>query len=624
MNKLKWKWAASVLVLLFIEVQSFHVPGVAAVGIKKGQKIDVKAVKMTSTHTQLPYEYYSLPFCSPENGTTCYELENLRDFFSNEEIVNTPYEVAMAQNVSCNILCHKPAEPMTWKENDSSLVIERIQHAYIIHLLIDNLPAATEKENTIVYPGYYLGGIDEKNRVYINNYLKLKLAYYKHGENEFKVVGFGVEALSVDYKQVSHDGSICKIPPQASPQYINPKDTKIQFFYSVEWEESDISWASESKVHFELYYLGHHFIPIIVSTVALIFMYRIVTSIMTKTVRRDIAKYNDGDSDSHARLEKGTIEETGWELVRGDVFRPPAYPCIFVAVIGSGIQVFCMTFMTTFSTMLGMFSLTDIAFASTFVVYPSCISGIIAGFISGRLYKSMQGKMWKTAAFLTVTLYPGIVFGTYFFFDSLWGKNLRSGEDMKMVYPVIWYIFSVPSVYCGYFFGYRKQPFTHPGKTNQIPREVPEQFWYTNPAVCTLIAGIIPFGVVFYEFFSILTAFWGNQFYYHFEVLLLVIMILAVSCSQISIIMVYIQLCKEDYRWWWRSFIVSGGPAVYMLAYSIFYFFTKSEITELAPTLMYFGYTSLMVITFWLLTGTVGFFAAYMFIRKMYASIKMD
>jgi len=48
------------------------------------------------------------------------------------------------------------------------------------------------------------------------------------------------------------------------------------------------------------------------------------------------------------------------------------------------------------------------------------------------------------------------------------------------------------------------------------------------------------------------------------------------------------------------------------------------EITEFIPTLLYFGYTALMVFTFWLLTGTIGFYAAYSFIRRIYAAIKID
>ena len=84
------------------------------------------------------------------------------------------------------------------------------------------------------------------------------------------------------------------------------------------------------------------------------------------------------------------------------------------------------------------------------------------------------------------------------------------------------------------------------------------------------------------------------------------------------------QLCSENYHWWWRSFCVSGGSALYVFAYSIFYFYTKLDIDEFVPTLLYFTYTVIMVITFWLLTGTIGFYAAFFFIRKIYGAVKID
>ena len=53
---------------------AFYVPGVAPQDFAKGEKIDVRAIKMTSSHTQLPYEYYSLPFCKPD-GETVYKSQ---------------------------------------------------------------------------------------------------------------------------------------------------------------------------------------------------------------------------------------------------------------------------------------------------------------------------------------------------------------------------------------------------------------------------------------------------------------------------------------------------------------------------------------------------------------------
>jgi transmembrane 9 superfamily protein 2/4 len=56
----------------------FYVPGVAPVEFTKGDSISVRAVKMTSARTQLPYRYESLPFCEPKQKE--FIPENLGEF----------------------------------------------------------------------------------------------------------------------------------------------------------------------------------------------------------------------------------------------------------------------------------------------------------------------------------------------------------------------------------------------------------------------------------------------------------------------------------------------------------------------------------------------------------------
>lgn len=40
-------------------------------------------------------------------------------------------------------------------------------------------------------------------------------------------------------------------------------------------------------------------------------------------------------------------------------------------------------------------------------------------------------------------------------------------------------------------------------------------------------------------------------------------------------------LPAEDYHWWWRAYLTSGSSALYLFLYSLFYFYTKLDITKL-------------------------------------------
>ena len=179
-------------------------------------------------------------------------------------------------------------------------------------------------------------------------------------------------------------------------------------------------------------------------------------------------------------------------------------------------------------------------------------------------------------------------------------------------------------MFAGAFFGFKQQLKEPPVRTNEIPRQIPLQAWYMSAPFTMLIGGILPFGAVFIELFFILSSIWLHQFYYVFGFLLLVFIILVITCAEITIVMCYFQLCAEDYHWWWRSFLTSGSSAGYMFAYSVFYFFTKLEITKFVSALLYFGYMSIAALVFFVSTGTIGFYACYIFVWKIFSAIKVD
>lgn len=74
----------------------------------------------------------------------------------------------------------------------------------------------------------------------------------------------------------------------------------------------------------------------------------------------------------------------------------------------------------------------------------------------------------------------------------------------------------------------------------------------------------------------------------------------------------------------WRAYFTSGSSAAYLFLYSLFYFYTKLDITKVVPMIMYFSYMLVVSYAFFCLTGTIGFFATYVFVRRIFASVKID
>ena len=116
-------------------VRSFYLPGVAPHEYMPDERVDIKVNKLSSTKTQLPYDYYSLPFCRP--GEVNNAVENLGEVLHGSVIQNSPYEILMHQQVF-KVLCR-----MEVKTASAKTLAQRIIEDYRVHLIMDNLPAAT-------------------------------------------------------------------------------------------------------------------------------------------------------------------------------------------------------------------------------------------------------------------------------------------------------------------------------------------------------------------------------------------------------------------------------------------------------------------------------------------------
>ncbi|KAK4373004.1 hypothetical protein RND71_008388 [Anisodus tanguticus] len=532
-----------------------------------GDFLHVKVNKLSSTKTQLPYDYYFLAYCKPPRVSN--SAENLGEVLRGDRIENSVY---------------------------TKLVLQRKEKTY-----------------------------------FINNHLNFKVMYHEDLETgTARIVGFEVTPLSInhEYKKWDEENTqltTCKpgkptvFGANSVPQEI-VADSEVVFTYDISFESSNIRWASRWDSYLHMNGDQIHWFSIINSLMIVLFLSGIVAMIIMRTIYKDIAKYNQLERDE-------AHEESGWKLIHGDVFRPPENSCLLCVHVGTGVQVFGMSLVTMIFALLGFLSPSNRGGLMTAMVLLWVFMGLFAGYSSARLYKMFKGTDWKKMSLKTAYMFPTFLFAIFFVLNALiWGEKSSGAVPFGTMFILVllWFGISVPLVFLGSFLGYRKPAVEDSVKTNKIPRLIPLQPWYMNPLFTTLFGGILPFGAVFIELFFILTSIWLNQFYYIFGFLFIVVTILIVTCAEITIVLAYFQLCSEDYRWWWRAYLTSGSSALYLFLYSVYYFCAELEISKLVSGILYFGYMLIGAYAFFVVTGTIGFLACLWFVRKIYSAVKID
>jgi len=117
---------------------------------------------------------------------------------------------------------------------------------------------------------------------------------------------------------------------------------------------------------------------------------------------------------------------------------------------------------------------------------------------------------------------------------------------------------------------------------------------------------------------------WKGYFYYLFGFLLIIMVLQIIISSQIAIIITYIQLCRKNYKWWWKCFVVSGSSAFWILIYSLYYYLDILRLKLLSGTIVYFGYMIIFSFSLFIISGSIGVFVTFLFLRKIYSMVKMN
>ncbi|KAL8689474.1 MAG: hypothetical protein Q9218_004867 [Villophora microphyllina] len=622
------------LALLSSIASAFYLPGVAPTTYEHGSIVPLNVNPLTPALSEkdpqlrsvISYDYYhpAFRFCRQEGGPKDVS-ESLGSILFGDRILTSPYELKMGVNESCKAVC-EPKPEYAFDKSSALFTNQRIRQNYNLNMLIDGLPAgqpyidpSTDTEFTL--RGFPLGEMDDADKPALNNHIDLVVNYHEAAKGKFRVVGvLALPSSRPGNKRKPDGGAECGDPdPKSARLYLDDQGSKteVTFTYGVYWVESKTAWATRWDTYLHVFDPRIHWFSLINSAIIVVFLCGMVFAILTRALKKDIARYNrldsfnlDDLSGSGGEAEDGVQEDSGWKLVHGDVFRTPKNPLLLSVFLGNGTQLFVMTGCTIIFALLGFLSPSNRGSLGGAMILLYTIFGFIGGYTSSRVYKSFGGEAWKRNIAMTPILIPGIVFATFFLLNLfLWAKHSSGAVPFTtmLVILAIWHA-----------------PITPPVRVNQIPRQIPPSTTYLRPLPSMLLVGILPFGAIFVELYFIMNNMWFGKVYYMFGFLFLTYTIMIITCAAVSVLLVYFLLCSENYHWQWRSFSTAGASAGYVFANAILYWISKLSFGSFTSGVLYLGYSLLLSFLFFILTGTIGFFASWAFVQRIYGSIKID
>jgi len=402
----------------------------------------------------------------------------------------------------------------------------------------------------------------------------------------------------------------------------------ILFTYDVLWHSSDVEWASRWDVYLtedNSVPANVHWYSISNSILVVTFLSLLLANLLLRSVRNDIATYNSRLLDEEADED---IDETGWKLVHADVFRPPDNNSMLYCVfIGSGAQLAITALAIILLSAVGFISPTRRGSLMTMTIVFYMICGIFAGYTSSRMYKSFRGRHWQMCTLLTALFFPGVSFGIFLLFNIFLYIYHSSGSVPLLdvlILASMWCFVSIPLVFLGSYFAFKAKAMEFPTKTSTIARVIPQSSLLLNPKLMMCLTGLLPFAGAYVEIFFMMTSLWMDQYFYIFGFTFVVYLIVLVTCAEITVLLCYYQLCAENHRWWWFSFLSSGSLAFYVFAFACFWFRQLESSSVFLTYMLYFGYMFLISLGIFLVTGMVGSTACFFVIRYMFSTIKVD
>ncbi|KPI90689.1 hypothetical protein ABL78_0125 [Leptomonas seymouri] len=636
-------------------VSAFYIPGSKEKSYKKNESIPFNVNSLRSSSEAFPIDYTSMPFCQPKDLKQ--KSESLGEVIWGDRQYNSLYSARMLQDVPCMAL--PDCDP---NENTKNLLknnkLERmINSFYRVYMNIDNLPAftnATKDSDSLMMKcseklqkglsfvrqrGFPLG-ISKKcgtNGALLNNHLDFIIHYNfdsrstkDSSDPQYIVVGLEVEAYSIAWPSLQKCTEIGSTSIEQSAKMwgavelmkVRDSQQPVYWTYSYTWKKSTLRWGTRWDWYLTSADAGepaNHIRSIILSTVVVLFTGSSVFCLLLRALHKDFNRYNSEDPEDMQ-------EETGWKLIHADVFRPPFYANWLAIFVANGCQVISTFAIVLIVATLGFLSPSRRGSLLSALLFTAIFTSIIGGYVCGVMLQYLNCRAWKHIFMCSLTLPSGLLVMYVFITIINAAHSATTAVPFVRLLQVVVLVaaVSLPLTVLGGSIAFRQQPMTNPTRVGRLAREIPEQNVLNRPLFAYGFFPCVPLIVVSIEVYYIMQDLWAGQIYYSFGFLTLTALIWMMACALVSISCLYYVLCNENHRWWWVAYFVPGGAGVHMFALCLMFFVSQRNMVSFASTVLFFAYMGMFAYMYGLAAGAIGVIASITFVRRIYASIKID
>ena len=587
----------------------------------QGDLLSIQAGSLSSKRGIIPYGYTRLNICQSQKIVRAEDT--LGEILTGEVFYTTNYLVRTNDDSFCEELCYN-----TFSEKNVKLIQKLIRRRYFTNWILDKLPAGLilyNKETKQTSLKYFNGiplGYQKNGTYYIYNHYQFHILLNKIDDEKYNVVGFNILPLSIKH---NHQQRVCAKDSKDILENLEKEEQPLEegnilFTYDVIFEYSDITFASRWD-HYKTTTAGIHWTGIIISEILIIIISVIIVFILCKNLRSDISSYNERVS----QLEE--IDEYDWKQVSGDVFRPPSVNLLLLcSMLGTGTQLFLMI---TATLILGIFGYMNPEHRTNILsigLLFFCFMGLPGGYISGLFYRFWGGESWLRVSIFSSLFFPGALIFGYIIVNIILTIEKSNAAvhfyDILSLF-VLWLFCTFPLILIGSFFGFKSRKMSVPCEINRIPSTIPEKPCFLHYKLVTFLTGFIGFATIFIEFNYVMSALWRHQIYFMATFLWISFLLFVIVVAEMSVLFVFLNLCRGDDNWAWKSFILGSSPVIYIVIYSVLYFFYLS-VNRLSSMIIYFGMMGLISAIIMLICGAISVFFNFVFLKVIYSKIKRD